>query len=308
MRKVHGWCAAALLLGAAATVNAQIVVPEPVVANEEMREVYPVGYPPATYSSRAVGVVYNNGGDANTNSNATTLGVTSWGDEMDFSVGPWANSPTRLATQLIVWVQSSGTLCPTVPTPATQAYDILVDFWADADHDYNTDPMTSGTPLASLRVAVTATCGIQTGWIVNLTGLPGGGVLIPSNQVFIQYRLVEPGTETLRPSGANQSNFPVFGIGTSLVGQSTPSYARDVSLDQVLNGGSPVIVGAATTGHEHRRTSATLNTNQRGKLSGDIPPPPEPTNENLGVLTDAGLNITRPVSYTHLTLPTTERV
>jgi len=171
---------------------------EPLAPIEEVRHVYPVGFPPV-YSSRAVGTVYNNGGEAGTNTSGTTLGNPSWGDEQDFSVGPWSTAATRLATELIVWVQSSGAACPTTPVVETQPYDILVDFWADADHDYTLNPMTTGTPLASLRVSVVGTCGVQTGWIVNLTGLPGGGLLIPTSQVFIcsvQKPLIDRGSPT----------------------------------------------------------------------------------------------------------------
>jgi len=254
----------------------------PLATTEEVRNVYPLGYPPSPYGSRAIGTVYNNGGDAGTNTNGVALGTASWGDEMDFSVGPWATAPTRLATSIIVWIQAT---CTTAPAP----YDLLIDFWADSSHDYTTDPMIAAgaTPLASLVVAnLQNTCGVSTGFNIALTGLPGGGVSIPSNAVFIQYRIVEPGTTTLRPSGGVLA--PVFGIGTVLVGQSTPSYFRDINSDQILNGGTPVIVGAGA-GHDHRRTSATLNTNQRGKLLGDIPPPPIPTNTNLGAIADAGL-------------------
>jgi len=275
--KVRIACAAALLSSCGAFAQSGDLTPLAPV--EEIRTAYPMGYPPG-YSSRVVGTVYNNGGDAGTNTNGVALGTSSWGDEMDFSVGPWATAGTRLATTIRVWIQAT---CTAPPAP----YDLLIDFWADANHDYNTDPMVTGTPLASLRVqGLTGTCGVQSGWDINLTGLPGGGVSIPSNAVFIQYRIVDPATTILRAPATVL--LPVFGIGTVLVGQSSPSYFRDINADQVLNGGTPVIVGAGA-GHEHRRTNATLNTNQRGRLLGDIPPPPIPPNTNLGAIPDAGL-------------------
>jgi hypothetical protein len=292
MTKVFGLFIAATLLAPVAGVCGQSVDVVPASPIEELREVYPVGYPPRDgYSSRAIGTVYNNGGEANTNTNGLAyIGMSSWGDEMRFDSGPWAGVGTRLATEVIVWIQSSGVNCP---TGTTQQYDILVDMYADADHDYTANPMLINTPLASFRVAVNATCGVQTGWIVNLTGAPGGGVLIPSNAVFIKYRLVEPGTETFRTTG---SNGPTFGIGTTLVGTSTPSFAADVNVDKVFAGAPTPIVGFGANANEHRISSTAIPRNQRGRLRGDIPPPPEPTHEDLGTLTDAGLTITRPLA------------
>jgi hypothetical protein len=286
----------AALVMSAGLAQAQVVVPASPV--EEMQYVHPAGYPPAGgYSSRAIGVVYNNGGLANTNTNGLAyIGMVSWGDEMVFNNGPWASVPTRLATELIVWVQSSGANCPTTTPPTQQQFDILVDLYADADHDYTLNPMLSGTPLASLRVPATGTCGVQTGFVVNLTGLPGGGVLIPSDTLFIKYRLVEPGTETFRPAGTAGSNGPTFGIGSTLIGSSSFSFAGDINLDNIFAGAPTTITGAGANVNEHRISSTTINRNQRGLLRGDIPPPPEPNNEDLGTLTDAGVSITRPLA------------
>jgi hypothetical protein len=293
MRAVRTMSVVGALAVVAGLAQAQVMV-MPASPTEELQYVHPVGYPPSGgYSSRDIGVVYNNGGLANTSTNGLAyIGLVSWGDEMVFDNGPWAGVGTRLATELIVWVQSSGTNCP---AGTTQQFDILVDFFADADHDYTLNPMITGDPLASFRVAVTGTCGVQTGFVVNLTGLPDGGVLIPSDAVFIKYRLVEPGTEIFRPAGTAGSNGPTFGIGTTLIGSSTPSFAADINLDNVFSGDPTTIVGVGAGTNEHRISNATIPRNQRGLLRGDIPPPAEPPNEDLGILTDAGVVLSRPL-------------
>ncbi|MDX2131390.1 MAG: hypothetical protein SFY69_04995 [Planctomycetota bacterium] len=250
------------------------------------------GAPP--FGDRAIGVVYDNGSNVfGGGGQLVVLGTTNALDDVNLAPGPWAGLTGRAITSINWFVQTSGTACGNGSgTGPVNPFDVVMDFYTAADF---TAPnmLTPATPFGTVRIPIAAG-GLDCGFIWSVTSALTVPLPVPdgTNQIYIQTRFVQTGTNTLLPFASagtgTQWAFPVWGLEpTTRVGASVSSYGRDINGNSVFAGGTPIITGAGAGAHEHRETNAGAPV--RGlviRLFGDIPPPPPPTGIDLGCVTD----------------------
>ncbi len=273
------------------------VIEVPLAPTVEERTIDIHGNDLSPYTSRAIGIVYDNGFStaAGATANGTGIATNHILEDFDLTGGPMGAMAVKRITGIGFTTQSAGSAPVCVPP---QTYDALLEVFEGASCDYTQPNMLSAggidaTPIFSARVALSQNCNVQTLWTINLAPNGVGGAndnsfVLSSNQGFIRIRNVNTGTTHLRPypgfDGGTlvQSFVFVTGLGANAVGTPTRNYGRDLNGDgsdlalpyaggaSGLLGGSPVITGAGAGAHEHRQPSSTLVQALRMKLDGDL--------------------------------------
>ncbi len=274
---------------------------------------YPVGFPPARELNEVTQVVFDNYTGVVSPANNAFGGILGQGgvntvDDLNFDPGPWgaAFQGTRLATSMGLYAGlGSSQADPLVDC------DIVFDIFNANQLDYtNVNGMLSGTYATRAIIPIR---NVLPGFgnnidIINLTGLPGGGILFPSSSVAVRWRFVRPDADpdlvsSLMYTGVSASQPPPGGINPSSnpanqpqttqiafpgyysngsIGSSVAGYGRDHNIDGSFTG------APAPGGSTQERRLSPLGGRPASMcllFRGDAPPPTPPvTAGNFGTL------------------------
>lgn len=112
-------------------------------------------------------------------------------------------------------------------TPGTPAaFDIRIDFFDSLDPNAAVNAPVNSGPLGGITIPIlSAPAGVGATGLVDLTGLPGGGILFPDNDWAVQVRFRQPESTTMLSDRAT----PLFAGGVPAVGENSDRYWRDVN-------------------------------------------------------------------------------
>lgn len=180
-------------------------------------------------------------------------------DDGSFTPGPGAGGGL-LVTQCNVGFVVTGT--------GNATFDLEVTFYDTVNPAVT--PVNS-LPLGGfvLAIANIAPGGYQTG-LVDLSGLPGGGIMLPDDNWGVEYRYLQPGSPTVLSTRATPLFAGNVAVGGPTVGASADVYWRDANNDGIYQGAN------AGAGNEARFFGGPPNlANFFLQLGAVVGPPPD---------------------------------